>query len=189
VSTQLPPHAVVPLVHPADVHAPLSQTSPVAHFVPHAPQLFASTAVSTQSPPQSASPALHWHVPAAQLWPPVHVVPHVPQLAESDFRSTHDPPQADSPVPQDAAQTPLLHRGVVPTHFVPQPPQLFGSLLVSMHTPLQSAVPAGQTHLLALHSPLGSQAVVHEPQCETLLPVSTQAPLQSVSAEAHSVAH
>lgn len=189
MSTQLPPQTVVPTLHPALVHDPLSQTSPVPHLVPHVPQLFGSVAVSVHSPLQSACPAAHWQVPLVQLCPLTHVVPHAPQLVLSDFRSTHAPPHAESPVAHEAAHAPLLHTGVAPEHFVPQPPQLFGSLLVSMHTPPQSVVPAGQTHLLALHSPLGSHAVVHDPQCERLLPVSTHAPLQFVSAAAHSVAH
>jgi hypothetical protein len=50
--TQLPPHGVVPLGH-ARVQVPRSQSCPLAHAVPHAPQFLESFEVSTQTLPHS----------------------------------------------------------------------------------------------------------------------------------------
>jgi hypothetical protein len=56
VSTQVLPHFVVLPTHERP-HAPCEQTSPAAHFVPHAPQLFSSLDVIVQAPPHESCPA------------------------------------------------------------------------------------------------------------------------------------
>jgi hypothetical protein len=55
---QLPLHKAWPAGH---VHAPSTHADPPPHTVPHAPQLALSEVVSTQAPPQFATPPASGH--------------------------------------------------------------------------------------------------------------------------------
>jgi len=83
---------------PASVptHRLVKHTSPVAHRVPHAPQLRTSDVTSVQNPAQSIDGAAHivdpMHLPAVQVCPAVQTVPHAPQFSRSVCMSTHAVP-------------------------------------------------------------------------------------------------
>lgn len=92
---QKPPHAVSGAGH---WQRPARHGVPEGQRLPHAPQLFASDCVSTQSAPHSVRGAMHIggavHTPATQLEPAMQRLPHIPQLAVSDWVSTHEPLQS-----------------------------------------------------------------------------------------------
>jgi hypothetical protein len=114
----------------------LLHTWSFAHCVPHAPQLFGSLFVLTQSPLQSVSVGSHApaQVPPLQnAVAPEHDVVHEPQCVLSVSRSTQTPLHAVSPGPQ---QMPLVHVSPLP-HARPQPPQFASSVSGSEHVPLQ----------------------------------------------------
>jgi hypothetical protein len=50
--------------------------APVAHFAPHAPQLFGSVLSLTQLDPHEVRPLLHWHVPLPSHDAPLPHAPH-----------------------------------------------------------------------------------------------------------------
>ena len=54
---------------PPATQAPPEQTSPLAHFTPHPPQLMTLTVVSTHTPPQSCCPLAQEHLPRLQVCP------------------------------------------------------------------------------------------------------------------------
>jgi hypothetical protein len=150
-----PPHSVVPLGHdvpqkppahtppPVQIgaHCPLTQLWPVAHWVPHVPQLSKSLVTSVQpslhaiqvppyalqleqlgAPPSGDGelaqpldafppPQLGSQLPWEQACPPGHALAQVPQLLLSLVRSTH-------------VVGSLGHVVVPPGHVVPQKPPL-----------------------------------------------------------------
>jgi hypothetical protein len=80
VSTQAPPHAVVPPTH-ARAHAPAEHASPAAQTVPHAPQLAGSCWRSAHAAPHATLPAAQVLLmelvdavppPMPVTWPPEH---------------------------------------------------------------------------------------------------------------------
>jgi hypothetical protein len=87
----------------------LEQTCPLAHLVPHAPQLSPSTFVSTQRLPHLTvpPPQLTAHAPCEQTSPVPHLVPHAPQFSGSRPTTVHTPPQTCEPAPQPAAESML----------------------------------------------------------------------------------
>jgi hypothetical protein len=64
--------------------------------VPHAPQLFGSVTVVTQTPPHIVCPMPHEppHVPRLQTSPAAHAFPHEPQLPFDESKSTHVEPHS-----------------------------------------------------------------------------------------------
>jgi hypothetical protein len=86
---------------------PALQTSPAAHFVPHAPQLSRSVSSVAQTPAHSACVAGHdtEHLPATQTNPAPHALPHAPQLLRSSAVSTHVVPHIDRPVAHEAFES------------------------------------------------------------------------------------
>src|SRR5438874_1177377 len=98
--------------------------TPVPHLLPHAPQLFGSTPITTQAPLHSCSPTGHPHVPLPHVAPPVHLMPQPPQLLLSLSSSTHVPPQLFWPPAQHVPSWQLSPTG----HELPQVPQLLGSV-------------------------------------------------------------
>jgi len=91
------------------MHFPSAQTWCSPHDFPHAPQLVALDASSTQKPEHVVDPAGQVQEPPAQNAPPVHALPQAPQLAELVARLTQDPAHAVSSGAQLAWQTPALH--------------------------------------------------------------------------------
>lgn len=120
-------------------------------------------------------------MPAAQVVPFLQAFAQLPQLSGSLFRSTHAPLHDERPVEHEAAQAPLLQRGVAPEHLVPHAPQFEGSFASFAHVPEQSFVPAGQTHAPALQFCVEPHASPHVPQFSALDVVSTHAFEQSES--------
>jgi hypothetical protein len=166
------------------------QTVLPGHTEPHAPQLFGSCVVSTQTSLHVVSPDGHAHVPFVQTRPFVHFVPHAPQSSGSDFRSTHAPLHAERPAPHDDAHAPALQSEVAPVHFVPHAPQLFGSFdVVAQRPPPQSFVPAPHTHLPPLHCWVALHAVAQSPQWSGADVTSTHALLQFVRGAVQPAAH
>jgi hypothetical protein len=107
---------------------PATQTSPLAHACPHAPQLAGSADSGTHALPQRDHPGWHsmWHVPLSHEAKPLcgaaQELPQAPQLPVSFVRSAQELPHAARPGAHavDPEQLP-------PTHEVPhatlQPPQ------------------------------------------------------------------
>jgi hypothetical protein len=85
-------------VGPLHAHLPAVQM-PLSHFLPQAPQSFASLDMSTHESPQAAYPSLHWmaHLPARHADCPCvgagQVVSQLPQWFASSAVSTQDLPQ------------------------------------------------------------------------------------------------
>lgn len=121
-----------PCPAPEHVHTPRLQTWPVAHLVPHAPQLDASLCRSLQVPPQLVCPDAQ-QVPLEQTWPDEHTLPQLPQLVVV-VNVTQTLEQQLCPAAQ---QTPA--QGVVP---VAQDKQ---SVPAALH-PLVQVVVAGVGH-------------------------------------------
>jgi hypothetical protein len=129
-------------------HPPAEHTEPVAHLLPHEPQLFGSDCSSTHVAPASAEAhsarggeQLEAHVPPLQTVPLTQAVPHLPQLAWSDCRSTHCPLQSVEPMPQVCVHDPLMQ--ACPTgHAFPHLPQLFESVWRFWQPVVQSDSPA-----------------------------------------------
>jgi hypothetical protein len=79
------------------------------HLVPHVPQFWGSSFVSTQFPPQSVVPPEHTMVqaPATQDWPVGHAMPHEPQFALSVVTDVQTVPHIVWPVGQPIIIMPL----------------------------------------------------------------------------------
>lgn len=110
---------------------PAEQVSLTPQVTPHAPQLVASVAVSTQRPPQFDCPVAQPQRPATQGVPAPHVAPHAPQLSASELRSTQLDPQAERPAGH--AQLPATQR-FPGLQIAPHAPQFCVSLRMSTHT-------------------------------------------------------
>jgi hypothetical protein len=137
VSTQPPPHDVVPVGHVV-THAPMAHRLPVAHTCPHEPQSFASLRRSTHVPEQTLCPTAHWQSPAMQCAPPVHALAHAPQFVSLLRRSTHDPLQSVRPVEQPVGvHVPAEHISAL-AHAWPHVPQCCGSVATFTHAPAHS---------------------------------------------------
>ncbi len=141
VSTQLPPHWVLPPGQPPAWQVASRQASPLAQAWPQAPQLAGSLAVLVQRP---ASP--HWvcpdgqldaHLPLTQARPLAQDVPHLPQFAGSVPVLVQAPLHAVWPVAQTSWQLPFWHV-LAPVQALPQPPQFWLSEEVLVQLPLQS---------------------------------------------------
>lgn len=172
--TQLPEQLVSPVPHVA-AHAPIEQTWPPTHGVPHAPQLFTSAAVLVSHPfagfpsqsakpgsqaPRAQVPALH-SASALAYW---QRTPHPPQLLTSlalvAVSQPFDamPSQSPKPVPHAAtAHLPLTHASfivLVSAHEVAQSPQCVGLVFVSTQLPPQLVSVAEQelAHAPELHT-------------------------------------
>jgi hypothetical protein len=109
-------------------HVPAEQTCPVAHVLPHVPQLVLLVPVSTQLEPQTIWPVGHveLHALITHICPVGHVVPHAPQFAGSVVVSVHVAPE--SPV----------HETCVPGHVVVGPPPV--SVLPPVAQPIATTV-------------------------------------------------
>ena len=138
------------------LQAPATQTLPVAHAVPQAPQWVGSVWVLAHAPEQSVrlpqprsvhDPALHSPMP--------HPVPHVPQFLGSVWRLTQLPLHAVSGARQVAVQAPFTHV-LPPVHCVPQPLQYWGSVSGLTHAwPPVTGQSSGVVVLqVASHEPL-----------------------------------
>ena len=116
-------------------HMPDEQPKPAPHGLPHLPQLFGSTLVSTQVPLQLDSPAwqLSPQVPPEQTLPARHLTPGdptplapqpvvAPQLVRSVPGSMHLPPQLTSPLWQVSPQVPP-EQTFPAAHVVPAVPE------------------------------------------------------------------
>ena len=79
VSTQEPPHKVVPVGQPPRTQVPPAQTVPRVQGAPQRPQWLGSLVVSAQLPLQAVSPVVHTQLPPVQTWPVVQVRPQPPQ--------------------------------------------------------------------------------------------------------------
>jgi len=86
--THSPPQSTFPFELPASfplglqlpaVQAPSRQTSPFAHFTPHAPQLSRSATMLVHRSLQSTCPGGQPHVPFKHSWLLGQTVPHAPQ--------------------------------------------------------------------------------------------------------------
>jgi hypothetical protein len=111
---------------PEQVHAPL-QVCPVAHLVPHAPQLETSVRRLLHVPLQFDCPELQ-QIPFEQVCPDVQAKPHAPQLVGSLGSETHLPLHAVVPELQvrqsvPAGLHPLAHVPVAAAAQVPAPSQ------------------------------------------------------------------
>ncbi len=149
VSTHAPPHSVGAV--PGQVHAPLTQVAPVAHFVVQVPHAVTSLERSLHVAPQLTLPVGQTHAPAVQVAVEGHALPQVPQLAPSVFRSTHVVPHTSGLAVGHALQTPLVQ--VAPLrHAFPQVPQFAASLERSTHLPLHRTLPVGQAHTPNVHT-------------------------------------
>lgn len=101
-ATHWPLHSVVPDGQLA-VHTPLEHTLPVAHALPHDPQLMGSVCLLTHAPEQTDWPdgQLCTHAPVAQLTlPPAgdwQAIPQLPQLSTSLEVFTHWVPHFANP--------------------------------------------------------------------------------------------
>jgi hypothetical protein len=69
VSTQTSAQRVSP---DAQLQVPSRHDDPLAHALPHAPQLLRSEVVLEQPPPHAVVGGGHLHEPFAQPFPPVH---------------------------------------------------------------------------------------------------------------------
>jgi hypothetical protein len=163
---------------------------------PHPPQLLLSTAVLTQVPPQSVSPAGQAQPPAWHVFPPAQVncEPQPPQLVA--FGVAFVVSLMQMPLHNDSPWVVHWHWPVV--HCVPlghtceapedpHAPQLFLSVFVLTHVPPQSVSPAGQAQPPPWQV-LPPVQVNCEPQPPQLVAFGvvfavslTQMPLQSVS--------
>jgi hypothetical protein len=75
------------------LHVPLTHDWPVAHWVPHDPQLLMSLPWTLMHVPlQSIVPAGQRQLPPEQDFPPVHEVPQFPQWPSSVEKSTQIEP-------------------------------------------------------------------------------------------------
>jgi hypothetical protein len=115
---------------------PPEQTSPAAHLVVHAPQLFGSLCVAVQTPKQSVCPDGHWHAPPMHVWPLAQAFPHPPQLPGSLFVLTHAP--LHDVWPDGHAHAPPAHAWPE-GQALPHLPQLFGSVCSLTQAPPQLA--------------------------------------------------
>ena len=169
------------------LHDPLTQHSPDAQTVPHAPQFFGSVRSSVHTPEQTEPE----QVPQApfthdSLGP--HCLPQAPQLNGSQFMSGQKPLHCipaghvlhDEPVQVSVAVQRL-----------PQAPQLFGSHLKLTHESSPPATP-GQTVLpLVQHEPQvppaqvspASQALPQAPQLSGSEFVSAEQEAPQLAAE------
>lgn len=198
-STHDVPHLAMPAPQ-FTAHAPLLQTCPPVHRLPHMPQLLPSELTSAHvpaPPPPIPKPPMHAVSPVGQLQlPPLHVAPFghtLPQPPQSRVFvcvSTHAPfmPHDVSPVGQPAVHVPLTHWLPGPQRF-PHVPQLRGSLVVSVHTPLQLVVPAPHVHVPLEQLAPVEQMLPQVPQLLGSVDVSVHALLQSVCPVAHDPAH
>ena len=127
------------------------QRSPLPHTVPHAPQSFWSSFVSTHLPEQLVLPAGHGdtQTPSWQCAPaPIQAVVQSPQCAGSFETSTQAPPHATSAAVQVKSQLPAVQRGEPPVGALQtreQAPQFELSFARSAQEPSQSVVPAEQS--------------------------------------------
>jgi hypothetical protein len=64
-------------------------------------------------------------------------------------------------------------------------PHAVASLSAFTHWLPHSVMPLGHAQMPFVHTPPPGHALVHEPQCRALLPVSTQAPEQFVCPAGH----
>ena len=78
VSTHCPLHGVNPLTQPA-AQAPPAQTWDAPQTWAQVPQLWASTVVSVQAPPQAVWPVGHAHAPPTHNAPAPHAWVQFPQ--------------------------------------------------------------------------------------------------------------
>lgn len=142
--------------HPASApqlgpQTPLSQPSPGAHRLPHAPQCSRSDWVSTHAPLHISRGAPHVvpHVPPLHAVPGGQATPHAPQLSLSDCRFAQRlvPPSITQRVssPQEGRHAPPAHTSPL-SQRVPQAPQLEGSRSVSA----QTVVPPSAVHCVRL---------------------------------------
>jgi hypothetical protein len=147
-----------------ETQCPATQLAPVAHTLPHAPQLAASAVMDRSQPSpgselQSAKPALHVAMPHAEAaqnstaFGRSQTVVHPPQWAGSIWRLVHAPEQFVRPAPQDTRHA-LPEQSCPAGQTVPHPPQLALSALVSRQTPAQLVSPVAQETL-------------HEPEAQT----------------------
>jgi hypothetical protein len=131
--------------------------SPLAHVLPHAPQLFRSTRASTHTvvlpaSPTPASPATMFRMqvvrpaahdaaqcPVEQTCPAGHAIPHAPQFERSVDVFTQRPPQTVSGAGQVSAHMPPEHASPA-LHAWPHSPQLLRSDCTFTHSPPQSIV-------------------------------------------------
>jgi hypothetical protein len=182
-STHREPQTVAPL---EQVQLPAWQEAPVAHTVPHAPQLVASELTSTQTPPHGVVPAGQTQAPAEQDAPVGQTLSHAPQLVVVLAKSTQlvrhfvKEPHGRRQLP--AAQTSLA------AHAFPQLPQLAGSPDVSTHFPSQAVVPGPQTHAPPTQLAPPEHAAPHVPQLVASVAVCTQLPEQSSAPAPHTQA-
>lgn len=114
----------------------MQPVAPAPQALPHAPQLFGSSAIRVQVPLQLVRNGAHiavqlpiWH---ASLAP--QPLPHPPQFFGSVWVLAQLPLQTCSPRPGHW-HAPLLQRPLPQS--MPQPPQLPGLVEGLVHTPLQ----------------------------------------------------
>jgi hypothetical protein len=143
-STQVAPHAVLPLGQP---HFPAEQACPPAHLVSHVPQVPAVVCKSTQASPQRVRPAgqacvLGIQLVTAQISPTAQVLSQLPQCC-GEFRFEHSLPHSCSPVAH--AHFPSKH-AAPPEHAVVHEPQCAESDIGSKHWPPQNSTLSGQPH-------------------------------------------
>jgi hypothetical protein len=180
LSTQAPLQTVG--VAAGQPHTPEAQVPPMAHTVPHVPQLAASVARVAQPLLQVTRPIGQVHTPAAHTAPGLQALPQVPQLPVSVVLSTHTELQRSG---EAAGHThcPAMHEACTPQAW-PHMPQLPLSVWTLVQLPLQVsglAPPQGPQAPAKQPSPV-MHAFAQRPQLAGSFCRSAHVPLQSVSA-------
>jgi len=114
---------------------PLSQTWPLPHAMPQAPQLRLLVAVYVQLPLHTLAPAGQVHALFTHVAPCAQVFPQDPQALVSVCVLRHVAPHAVVPGPQ--AHTPAEQTCPV-SHGLPQPPQFRVSVWRFVQAPRQT---------------------------------------------------
>lgn len=127
-------------------HAPPQHSWPAAHALPQAPQLAASSSVSTHDPPQHVSPLSQAgvqdrHSPSGRQ-PIGFGAPIAGQHTSSPVQATPQPLQCRR-LEDVSTQRPSQH-SCEPEHVLPQAPQLASSVCRSAQPPPQQASPGSQ---------------------------------------------
>jgi hypothetical protein len=135
--------------------------------------------VSTQIVPHAVMLVGHAHCPATQILPVLQALPHEPQFNTSVWRFRHTPLHGVWPVGHIVTQIPAI-QACPEEQEVPQLPQLLKSVCVLTQLGPHAVVPVGQTHDPVTHAAPVGQAWLQAAQCDGLVLVLTQVPLQQV---------
>jgi hypothetical protein len=108
---------------PGQTHLELMQTSPWAHWAPHAPQLAGLFVVfvHTGGMPHELVLGGHTQAPPVHTLPPVQAIPHPPQLFASVIVSTQAPVQLVVFAGHDVMH--VIEQTCIEVHIVPHAPQ------------------------------------------------------------------